>query len=226
MNNKYKEAPFGIYYARKDIDLKIIDCNPLFLQYVGFSNKDKILGCTDFDLSWENYAPLYRQHEIDVMNNNPYSVIFPSQDITGRKFVAFINKAPTFNDNNEVDGVACYNMEVINPKQLELYSLLEKTKLTASTSIYTQGNECNKINLTHREHTCLFYLLRGKSAKMIGKVLNLSPRTIEDYIFSLKIKFCCQTKSELIEKAINNGYMEILPQHFDIDNMVDLLKET
>ncbi|WP_347571405.1 helix-turn-helix transcriptional regulator [Legionella sp.] len=58
---------------------------------------------------------------------------------------------------------------------------------------------------------CLFYLLRGKTNKEVAKQLHLSPRTIEQYVEQLKNKFVCDKKSELIEFAVNKGYMNIIP---------------
>lgn len=43
-------------------------------------------------------------------------------------------------------------------------------------------------NLTHREIDCARYLIDGLSAKMIGKRLGLSHRTIETHINNIKIK--------------------------------------
>ncbi len=58
------------------------------------------------------------------------------------------------------------------------------------------------IKLTDRQIDCIKLMLEGKTAKMIGTVLNLSPRTIEAYIHHLKRKLLCRNKSELIAKFI------------------------
>lgn len=55
-----------------------------------------------------------------------------------------------------------------------------------------------KNKLSIRQSECLYYLVRGMSAKQIAKILNLSHRTVEDYIESLKNKLNCDAKSELI----------------------------
>lgn len=54
--------------------------------------------------------------------------------------------------------------------------------------------------LSRRERECLSLLLEGKSAKQSGRVLNLSPRTIETYLDAIKQKFGCRTKLEIIGK--------------------------
>jgi len=51
--------------------------------------------------------------------------------------------------------------------------------------------------LTRREIECLKWYLRGKTAPEIAIILNLSPRTIEGYINSIKNKTQCFNRSQL-----------------------------
>jgi len=57
--------------------------------------------------------------------------------------------------------------------------------------------------ISKREVECLFYLMRGKSARETGIALHLSQRTVEIYLDRLKDKLNCRKKSELIEKALD-----------------------
>ena len=58
-------------------------------------------------------------------------------------------------------------------------------------------------SITKRESQCLFYLIRGKSARETGIALNLSQRTVEFYLDSLKDKLNCSKKSGIVEKVFN-----------------------
>ena len=40
--------------------------------------------------------------------------------------------------------------------------------------------------------------------------MNISARTIEDHIAALKVKLDCNTKSQMIEKAINHDFMSFM----------------
>lgn len=62
----------------------------------------------------------------------------------------------------------------------------------------------NLNTLTHKQSECLQYLITGKTAKEIAKILNVSYRTIEHRIAALKSKFSCNKISELIYKATYN----------------------
>lgn len=58
--------------------------------------------------------------------------------------------------------------------------------------------------LSKREAECLYFLLRGNTAKNIANILRLSPRTVEHYLENVKMKFNVRTKTELIEKTIDH----------------------
>jgi DNA-binding CsgD family transcriptional regulator len=87
-------------------------------------------------------------------------------------------------------------------KTLVLKDLLK----TLKQKRYYLSAEYNGIYLTQREMECLLCLMHGKSAKQIGKELNLALRTIEFYLD--KIKLNCDSSSILIEKTITCRFIE------------------
>lgn len=64
---------------------------------------------------------------------------------------------------------------------------------------YLSGPFLN-LPFSQREAECLKYLHLGKSSKEIGRLLKLSPRTIESYVNNIKQKTNCQTLTELLNK--------------------------
>lgn len=66
------------------------------------------------------------------------------------------------------------------------------------------------LTLSKRELDILKLLMFGCTAKKIGQELNISFRTAEQYIEQLKDKFACDSKSDLIIKAIKNGFAFLL----------------
>lgn len=87
-----------------------------------------------------------------------------------------------------------------------------------STS-YLLSTEFKPLPLTDKQENCLFLLIRGKSIKQIARVLQVSPRTIESHLEAIKIKLKCSSKSDLIEKAINLGFIYYIPQAFQNQNI-------
>jgi DNA-binding CsgD family transcriptional regulator len=51
---------------------------------------------------------------------------------------------------------------------------------------------------------CMFLLTQGKTYKEIGNYLNISHRTVEQYINNIKIKTGTHYKTEIIECVYNN----------------------
>lgn len=62
--------------------------------------------------------------------------------------------------------------------------------------------------LTPRELACARQLIKGSTAKIIAKTLNISPRTAEDFINKLKDKFGVTTQSELVVRLMNCSFID------------------
>lgn len=56
------------------------------------------------------------------------------------------------------------------------------------------------IQLTRRQQECLYYFINGFTAKEIAKELNISYRTVQDYLAIVYQKYGCSTKQELRKK--------------------------
>ncbi|MFC3909217.1 helix-turn-helix transcriptional regulator [Legionella dresdenensis] len=64
--------------------------------------------------------------------------------------------------------------------------------------------------LTDNERQCLRWLHQGKSAEMIAAINNVSRKTIERYIASIKRKLDCFTLFQMGEKTASNGISDFL----------------
>ncbi len=129
-------------------------------------------------------------------------------------------KIPVKDNNGNVVALLCSSMDITNCNLIDQsrYLRLAEDKYGAvdyGQFVYKFINNItvNQYNISIREMECLFYVIRGHSAKSIGKRLGLSYRTVEDHIEKIKYKFHCTSKTELIEKAIIEGYMNMLPQN-------------
>lgn len=63
----------------------------------------------------------------------------------------------------------------------------------------------SKIFLSLRETQCIFYLARGKTSKEVAKSLDISPRTVETYLNSIRLKTGIQSKSTLLDIFFDNS---------------------
>lgn len=80
-------------------------------------------------------------------------------------------------------------------------------------------------SLSPREQQTLYYVLLGHSAKEIGKLLTISPRTIEVYINTLKEKMNCTRKLELQQKMRSND-VSLLLRSLRVEPMAVIAEET
>jgi DNA-binding CsgD family transcriptional regulator len=211
-------------YSEKDKDSVITDCDELFLKYTGVKSKDDIVDHTDFDFVWQEYAPLYRKHELDILSGNQYSAIIPAIDAEGNTLIFLHNKIPKVDCNQNIIGIVAHAVEIFNPNYSELIHGLMKRNFN-KTPVYSMGKNAPNLHFTPRERECLFYLLYGKTAKAIARILNISPRTAETHIEKLKVKFGCHTKMELIDAAIDLGFLNEIPGTIKAQELVQGLKE-
>lgn len=70
--------------------------------------------------------------------------------------------------------------------------------------------------LTRRERDTLYYLIRYFNQKDIARVLDISPRTVEVYINSLKAKFQVTSKRALIEAATKHGFAAPIQKLYEL----------
>jgi DNA-binding CsgD family transcriptional regulator len=102
--------------------------------------------------------------------------------------IAVSIKKPLLANDNKIIGVA--GISIVQPVELLL------------------DNYSNEFGLTKRQLDCLLHLVKGKTMKEIGKYLNLSHRTVGHYLETIKLKMECETKSDIIEKALRISYIK------------------
>lgn len=205
-----EEFRLGGIISEKDVNSVITSCNDNFLKYVGANSPHAVIGRTDYDLPWREYAPVYRAHELDALAGNTYSIIYPIKDHAKKKRLFLHTKTK----KNNLDGtisIKCHAIEIVNPQAAELIQLLSKN-IPSYLQHFSIGKTYNHTPLSKRQEEVLFFLLRGKTAKAIAQILCISSRTAEKHIEAIKVRFNCKNKSELIERAVNLGYMELIPK--------------
>ena len=67
----------------------------------------------------------------------------------------------------------------------------------------------NRPHLTTRELECLRWIARGKDAKEIAIILNISPHTVRDYLKSVHYKLDCVTSAQAVSKAVKLGLLTL-----------------
>ncbi|MCB1021235.1 MAG: response regulator transcription factor, partial [Acidobacteria bacterium] len=67
------------------------------------------------------------------------------------------------------------------------------------------GEAGEAVRLTTRQTEVLQLVAEGRSAKEIGAILNLSPRTVESHKYAIMDAIGVKTTAELVQYAVKNG---------------------
>lgn len=201
---------------------------------IGENNMD-IIGKTDADVPCEinNCVELFWQQDKEVMLTEKRMRVLDIHPFAGGKWKALITtKAPLYDkdDGNKLIGTIFQATDITNTSMIELGSMLSKiteeiTPEFFNKNSYLLSTETQKIKLSPRESECLFFTLRGKTAKQIAKYLNISYRTVEDYLNTLKDKFSSKNKYELIDRAIQAGFLNTIPESIFCTQLSIVLRE-
>ncbi|MDQ2994509.1 MAG: helix-turn-helix transcriptional regulator, partial [Pseudomonadota bacterium] len=145
-------------------------------------------------------------------------VLTTGKDLTSLCFCQYENqewrllfgrKSLLLDSNNEKKGVYGRFIDVTTcPIFKMILGVCTKEQLQVT---YIVKDSFDDYHLTARESEIMFYLLRGKSAKEIANLINLSVRTVETHLERIKSKMHCHSKSQLIEKAWSLGLQAYLP---------------
>lgn len=82
-------------------------------------------------------------------------------------------------------------------------------KIIKKYLLKAKGPHACPVELTRVETTILRGICEGLSSTRLGKIINKSPRTVEDYRLAIYRKFNVQNKEQLIAKAIAYNAVQI-----------------
>tara|TARA_R110000868_G_scaffold410505_4_gene698895 strand:- start:144359 stop:145027 length:669 start_codon:yes stop_codon:yes gene_type:complete len=194
----------------KNVNSIYMGGNDKLATLMGYKAAEDIQGCRDTDVRSEiaELANDFIKQDKNVMQHGEQQHIDIGHHASGDLRIHLSTKKPLYNDKHKLIGTV-FNCIALQPSILKtLQAIIKKTNAPVFYQLTTHDSE---YDLSNRELECLFYLLRGHTAKMIANKLQLSPKTVEYYTEQLKNKLDCTTKPELIEKAIEMGFMFNFP---------------
>lgn len=186
----------------------------------GYRSEDALLGLNAFGMrcpAVESATDFIKQDQLVIESQQEITLLDIHSYADGINRVLLTKKKPLYQDNT-LSGVICHCTEIQSDTLSKVCGILidSEKKYFDSKSYndrsYFIGNFPNTINFSKRELEVLFYYLRGKSAKTIAKILQLSFRTVENYIQNIKNKVGLDRKEDLIDFAISNGYFSYIPE--------------
>lgn len=119
-------------------------------------------------------------------------------------------------DIPEISAIYQHPTNLANPQQ----SIKKEFKIITENPRYmnlpTQATtnlrfqHASRYYLTDSERQCLYWLYRGKSADMIAEIMQVTRKTIERHIASIKEKYGCYTLFQLGGKITESGLADFL----------------
>jgi len=214
----------GLVFA-KDLNLNYVGMNKNLLSLLNLNNDDLVIGNNDYHLQWQQYADIYQAEDKFIINKKKsYQFIEPLLLDDKKELISIVKKSLNYDENNNPIGVIG---TIISLKaKTAVKSMCKLTQYDFANGFNKGRNSyiiCDEIfsdlNLSKRESECLFYLIHGKTAKLIAKQLNISTRTVESYINNLKYKLNCETKNDIIDRSIELGIMHFIPSQYLLENV-------
>jgi len=203
---------------QSDVNSRFIFANQFSKKLWGFNHKD-IVGHAYDDMKCDGaeLAQNFRNEDLLVMQRRrPLKLISFVKYVDNEFHVVFGEKNPFFMDG-QIAGIVGNYTDVTHDKSLRslILMFLHDKKIVSQKSssqfTYIVDENFDDFSLTPRQMEVLFYLMRGNTSREIGQKLFISKRTVESHIVHMKLALECDTKSELIEKAIYLGLVQYIP---------------
>ncbi len=178
---------------------------------MGFSSVHTAIGKTNSNAYSSKTFEIVLNNCKKVLNKNEIQIVEEGIALKGNKDVIqrLAIRLPLYNKQDKTIGI--FNCSIMLGKQ-SLPDALSHIKnliffnpaMTAKGSYHLLSYlQTNKHFLTKRELQVAYHLIRGKTAKIIAKIFQLSPRTVETHLENMKIKLAVDSKTALIEKLID-----------------------
>jgi DNA-binding CsgD family transcriptional regulator len=196
----------SLYVWAKDRNSKYIYCNENYAKAAGLDSPSQIIGKSDAQMPWYKLADFFRAGDYGVLQGNIRINAAEVSDTVDNVTDILVTENKLFNSEDKCIGVVGSFVD-ISGKQL----IKKSGYYDARTKRYYLGEEVfDNLYLVGREIEVFKLLLLGYSSREMGEKIKISPKTIEGYIESLKLKLQAKTKGELIATAIQFGLTHIL----------------
>lgn len=194
------------YMVLKDTESVIVSANQRLSQIVGYQDIRDYLGRTDYDIKSAavECADDFIKQDKAVMKSNK-AISFLDFSIQNQEPIAMIKIKSPWHTKGKLNGTISTAIKLqteLNKTVLNHVLAIDKAQCIHKT--YQLKQSYDDYGLSQRESHVLFLLMRGRTAKRIAQSLSISHRTVESHINAIKQKMQCQTKAELIDKALTS----------------------
>ncbi len=212
--------PFMAYFVR--FDAHYVDANH-FTRLTNIPNNqgyysEKDLKDTPFSMIFKNETIRSFNHQNRNVLHTKRMNIYESQAfrLDDLSFSCLSFKFPVYHTQDKIIGVFGISaltdnsiFEIAEPLSTSIERIIETGLLPNAKNLLPGYHICDAY-FSKQEIKCLRLLIAGRTIKLIGQQMELSPRTVEYYLNNIKHKLNVKTKSELIEKVVQHIWPEML----------------
>ncbi|MGE3460046.1 MAG: ATP-binding protein, partial [Kofleriaceae bacterium] len=105
----------------KDRQSRYLGCNKYFASRGGLDDPSKLIGKTDDDTTWKEYAEKYREYDAEIMARG--EAVLNREEVTrtadGREVTVLVSKVPLRSQTDEVIGLLGIIIDITEQKQTE-----------------------------------------------------------------------------------------------------------
>lgn len=196
---------FDVYLFGKDTKGNFLFCNDKFAEAAGLDSAEQIVGKSDYDLVWKHQAHMFKAGDDRVLRGESFRNIQEIMYQSKKKSDILVCKNQLLNTSNEIIGVIGSFIDITG-------QCLQKKSghYDAISGRFHLGEAFGDASLSAQQFQVFKQILLGHSAQQIAQCLNLSKRTVEAYIETIKYKLQCNSKGEIIAVAIFSGLMHVV----------------
>lgn len=184
-------------------------------ELLGGISINKVEQRLDEEMPWGELSELYVRDDQKALHGEVILTLEPCISNTGSIITMMTKKTlyateyfesncvlaqATHVENNNIENFVYDYIKTNSQNNLKSVQIIDKYKISSSNLI-----------LSIRESECLYYFLRGKTAKSIARILEISAKTVEYHINNIKEKMGCYSKEQLIEKCFVDEIVKFIP---------------
>ena len=203
------KKPFNIFFMTADFEIR--ELNEVSWCSAGFySRADAIGSSISKVVPDELQVAKVHNNNKQVMMMRQLNVIEEGVSLPQERTLQAVSfKMPWYNKDNSIIGV--FGCAVVI-HQDSLVCIADHLAAISSMFLPSQvvvknllaGRDINGKYFSARETEVIRWVIRGKTMREIGLMLELSQRTVESYFNNIKMKVGVNTKSQLIERVIGD----------------------
>lgn len=210
------------YVSILDKESNFIQVNNKQMSIMGYQSPLNIIGKTYHQFKGvptnvvENF---FAEDKVVLKKNNPLRYLSYRKYSNGTWHLLLGDKSSISDDTGQVIGIFSQAKDITDHWLIDISRFMFDANKKYAPKFDKLGFDCVLIReddtygLSKKEMEVLFYFLRGKCAREIASIIYRSEKTINFHLDKIKFKFNVTSKSVLIEKAVSEGYMNIIPEN-------------